>query len=237
MHNFIIPNNRIETVMGTSLEYLNSLIANDSIENCPLSNVQFKTERVQSEVETENVLGMIKGKTDTSIVISAHYDHLGIRDGLLFAGADDNASGTSAMLELAEAFSTTSDLKYNIIFLATSAEEQGMLGSKYFVNTKEFDSNNIILNINIDMISRNDENHEKSEAYLYCIGAGAFPNLIPVIEKADQAYNKCSFDYSIDKPVKNSVAYRLSDQIRFYELQREHYARRDLHQCFSMKIG
>ena len=103
-----------------------------------------------------NVLGMIKGKDTTkTIIVGAHYDHLGIKNDSIYNGADDNASGTSGMLALAKNWSESKiQPKYNILFAAWTAEEMGLLGSEYFVQNLNLQDQKILLCINMDMISR-----------------------------------------------------------------------------------
>jgi hypothetical protein len=113
---------------------------------------------VESElITTRNVLAMVKG-ADTSkcIVIGAHYDHLGMYDGYIWNGADDNASGTVGVMTLAKAF-VASNVKpaVNLIFAAWTGEEKGLLGSKYYVQHTPKDHGKVVLNMNFDMISRN----------------------------------------------------------------------------------
>ena len=105
-----------------------------------------------------NVLGMIKGVDTTKyVVLSAHYDHLGIREDGVYAGADDNASGISGMLALANLWNNKKERPpYNLIFAAWSGEEKDMLGSKYFVQHFTFGKEAFLLNMNFDMISRSD---------------------------------------------------------------------------------
>ncbi|MFZ4520051.1 MAG: M28 family peptidase [Bacteroidales bacterium] len=117
--------------------------------------------KISVEVKTEslvvhNVLGIIRGKDTTkSVVIGAHYDHLGMRNGLIYHGADDNASGTSGMLALARKWSEHGEMPAcNIIFSAWTAEEKGLLGSSYFVQHAPGNSHHIVLAFNMDMISR-----------------------------------------------------------------------------------
>jgi Zn-dependent M28 family amino/carboxypeptidase len=106
-----------------------------------------------------NLLGYIKGseKPDKFIVISAHYDHEGIKRETIYNGADDNASGISAMLIFADYFQNNPP-KHSIILAAFDAEELGLDGAKYFVSNSIIPFENIELNINMDMISRNDKN-------------------------------------------------------------------------------
>lgn len=103
-----------------------------------------------------NVLGIIKG-TDSSknIVVGAHYDHLGMRDGRIYNGSDDNASGTAGMLAIAKHWANSTEKPAcNLIFAAWTAEEKGLLGSSYFVQDPEINNKTIPLYINFDMISR-----------------------------------------------------------------------------------
>lgn len=133
----------------------------------------FKT-RANETVNGNNVIGYIEGKTDKVIVISAHYDHLGIKDGKVFNGADDDASGVCAVLAYAEYFSKNKP-QHTLIFVAFDAEEMGLQGSKYFVSNPPIPIEKIVLNINMDMIAHNDKNE------IYASGTFHFPNLKPFI--------------------------------------------------------
>ncbi|MFT7588483.1 MAG: Zn-dependent M28 family amino/carboxypeptidase [Limisphaerales bacterium] len=105
-----------------------------------------------------NVVGMVRGTKhpDKYIVISAHYDHLGVHDGEIFNGADDNASGVSALIALAHWFSWHTP-EHSIVFAAFDAEENGLVGAKHFVDNLPVKAEQIVLNINMDMISRNED--------------------------------------------------------------------------------
>jgi hypothetical protein len=112
-----------------------------------------------------NVVAMLEGssKKQHAIVISAHHDHVGQRiDGDIFNGADDNASGTSGLLELAEAFSKSSERPArSIVFLSVSGEELGLWGSAYYADHPTWPKDRITANINIDMIGRAARDDEK----------------------------------------------------------------------------
>lgn len=125
-----------------------------------------------------NVVGMIKGKTDKSIVITGHLDHLGIRNGKIYNGADDDASGTAALIAMAEYFKQKSP-KHTLIFAAVDAEEVGMHGAEYFAANHPNVKENIVLNINMDMISHNDQNE------IYAVGLYHYPQLKPQLENLD----------------------------------------------------
>ena len=115
------------------------------------------------------------GSTDKTIVVSAHYDHLGTRDGEIYNGVDDNASGVAGVFAVAEYFKAHQP-KNDIIFALFDAEEMGLQGARSFVRNVERIDPNIAFNINFDMISRSDKNE------LYVAGAFHRPGLVPVIE-------------------------------------------------------
>ena len=108
------------------------------------------------EIETMNVIGVLKGTSDKHVVIGAHMDHLGLDgDGDAYNGADDNASGTTAVLELAEAFGKSDTKpKDTIVFIAFNAEELGLLGSKHYVSDPLLPLDDCKLMINLDMVGR-----------------------------------------------------------------------------------
>ncbi len=145
--------------------------------------VSIITEVKEIEKKARNVAGYLEGNSpnlkNEYLIIGAHYDHLGIdqllssslykgKDKQIHNGADDNASGTSGLLELAEKFSSIKDsLKRSVIFIAFSGEELGILGSTYFTNNLPIPKENIAAMLNLDMVGRLD-----SEKKLTVIGAG-----------------------------------------------------------------
>lgn len=124
-----------------------------------------------------NVIGFIKGKSkpDKYIVITAHYDHLGDEDEKIYNGADDNASGTAALFALAAHFKRDHPA-HTLIFVAFDAEEEGLHGSNFFVKNLPVKKRDVLLNINLDMISRNDKKE------LYVAGMHHYPFLKKYIE-------------------------------------------------------
>jgi hypothetical protein len=109
--------------------------------------------------EGVNVVGWLAGREPATpfIVVSAHYDHLGIRDGAIYNGADDNASGVAAMLALAQAWSAPDDRPvHNVIFVAFDAEEDGFGGSLAFLREPPVPRERVAINLNLDMVSRSD---------------------------------------------------------------------------------
>ena len=146
-----------------------------------------KTEIVQAR----NVLGVIEGENkDEIIVIGAHYDHLGANDGFVWNGADDNASGTVGVWMLAKAFAEAGvKPKKTIVFAAWTGEERGLLGSRYFAEHPYGGSiENIKLNINFDMISKDSENDTlKNQARM--VYTSAFPKFKSMSQKHMEAYD------------------------------------------------
>jgi hypothetical protein len=112
----------------------------------------------REHIGVNNVLGVIYGKDSTrQVIVGAHYDHLGKRDTLIYYGADDNASGTSGMLALAQFWADKNEKPpCNLVFAAWTAEEEGMLGSSYYTDHFRSTKNNTPLYLNLDMISRSD---------------------------------------------------------------------------------
>lgn len=130
-----------------------------------------------------NFVGKIEGKDRKKrgkyIVITAHYDHVGVSDGEIYNGADDNASGTAALFAIAAYFKKNQP-QHSLIFVALDAEEKGLQGARYFVSNLPFPKESILLNVNMDMLSRN----EKGE--LYAAGTYHYPQFKPALEKVQR---------------------------------------------------
>ena len=124
-----------------------------------------------------NLVGMIRGTkhADRYLVVSAHYDHLGVRNGVIYNGADDNASGTAAVLAMAQWFKSHPP-ENSIIFALFDGEETGLLGAKAFLEKPPVPIERIVANVNLDMVSRN----VKGE--LYASGASPFPVMKPLLD-------------------------------------------------------
>ncbi|HEY0099061.1 MAG TPA: M28 family peptidase [Pyrinomonadaceae bacterium] len=144
----------------------------------PLQFFTFTEPNASGERKGANVVGYIRGKTfpHRYLVVTAHYDHLGVHNGELYNGADDNASGTAALFALGKYFSKHRPA-HSIIFVAFDAEEGSGGGARKFVSEPPVDIRSIILNVNLDMISRNERNE------LYAAGTHHYPFLKPSLEK------------------------------------------------------
>jgi len=139
-------------------------------------NFSFKLKK--EKLKGVNVLGKIKGThfPEKYIVMSAHYDHLGVLDGKVYNGADDDASGVCALFAFAEYFRENPP-KHSVILLAFDAEEMGLQGSKYFIKNTIIKRKKIVLNINMDMIGRNIHNE------LYVVGGKYSENLRRILKQ------------------------------------------------------
>jgi Zn-dependent M28 family amino/carboxypeptidase len=215
-------------LLGTSESALRSYAAAAAAAKQPTANkfkpVKFTISAPQerSAVGTENVLGFLPGtdKKDEILVISAHYDHLGIIDGKVYNGADDDGSGTVGVLALAEAFAKAAHAGHgprrSILFLANTGEEKGLLGSEYYANHPVFPLANTITDLNIDMIGRSDVAHEGKPDYVYVIGSDKLSSqLHTVLEAANQKYTKLDLDYRFNDPNDPNRFYYRSDHYNF----------------------
>lgn len=172
--------------------------------------------------DSENVLAFIEGSdyTDEYIIIGAHLDHEGIVDGEIYYGADDNASGTAAVMEIAQAFKVAEKNGYkpkrNIIFLHVTAEEVGLQGSRYYTENPIVPLEQTTAMLNIDMIGRTDYKHEETDDYLYLIGVNRHSNELQFIaEKANGLATTLDLDYRYNEENESNRYYYRSDHYNF----------------------
>jgi Zn-dependent M28 family amino/carboxypeptidase len=173
---------------------------------------------------SENVVAYIKGseKPDEIIVVSAHLDHIGIsKDGQINNGADDDGSGTVAVLEIAKAFKAAVDAghrpKRSILFLHVTGEELGLYGSKYYTDVNPiFPLSNTVADLNIDMIGRVDSKHKNNRNYLYLIGSDKLSTeLHNISEEVNKTYFNMEFDYTYNDDNDPNRFYYRSDHYNF----------------------
>lgn len=171
---------------------------------------------------SENVIAYIEGteKPEEVIVLTAHLDHEGIKDGKVYNGADDDGSGNVAILEIAQAFKKAKDLgkgpKRSIVFLHVTGEEKGLLGSKYYAENPIFPLANTVANLNMDMIGRIDEAHKKNPDYIYLIGTDRIStDLHNISEQANKKYVNINLDYRYNAHNDPNRFYFRSDHYNF----------------------
>ena len=195
MHN---PGVRVAGLMPNI--YISDSIANTFLSNITESKISIKVD-IKEELTSDNVLGYIEGTDlkDELVVITAHYDHLGYDNGEVCNGADDDGSGTVSVIELAEAFQKAKNAgngpRRSILFMTVSGEEKGLWGSKYYSENPVYDLEKTVVDLNIDMIGRRDDQHDYDN-YVYIIGADRISMDLHLInEKVNEKYIK--FDLTI----------------------------------------
>jgi len=189
------------------------------------TKIVIRQKKNKEDILAENVLGFIRGSepelSNEVVVITAHYDHLGRRENDIFNGADDNGSGTSAVLEIAEAFAKASETnaqpRRSVLVMAVSGEEKGLLGSEYYADNPVFPLKETVANLNVDMIGRVDENHLNPN-YVYVIGADRISTELNTINKAmNDKYTKIELDYTFNEKDDPNRFYYRSDHYNFAE--------------------
>lgn len=176
-----------------------------------------------SDVNSENVVALIRGteKPEEYIVISSHLDHIGVtEDGQINNGADDDGSGSVALLEIAEAFKKAADAgngpKRSIVFLHVTGEEKGLLGSDYYTRNPIFPLENTVTNLNIDMIGRIDPKREGDRNYVYLIGSDKLSTeLHDLSEAVNEKYCQIELDYTYNDDNDPNRFYYRSDHYNF----------------------
>src|SRR5690606_18801973 len=172
---------------------------------------------------SENVLAYIKGseKPNEVLIISAHLDHEGIKKGEIYNGADDDGSGTVAIIEIAKAFKAAVNKgfrpKRSILFLHVTGEELGLYGSRYYTDVDPiFPLKNTIANLNIDMIGRIDAKHKSNPNYVYLIGSNKLSTeLHDLSEAVNKKYTKIELDYTYNADNDPNRFYYRSDHYNF----------------------
>jgi len=210
-------------------EYLRNFYQNQGIESPIEKNNYYQDipasyfERAKDPKASENVLAYIKGSEfpDEIIVLSAHLDHVGTdKDGNVYNGADDDGSGTVALLEMAEAFQKAvkdgNGPKRSILFLHVTGEEIGLYGSKYYTENPIFPLANTVVNLNTDMIGRIDPNKADNPNYIYLIGSDKLSQeLHDVSEAVNKQYTNLELDYTFNDENDPNRFYYRSDHYNF----------------------
>ena len=212
---------------GLSLREVRRMAAEDSTfppMNLDPVTVTITERTVREERHAENVVGMIEGsdpvlKNDV-VVFSAHFDHLGVgADGAIYHGADDNASGTSMVIDLARAFALNpAKPRCSLLFLTVSGEEKGLLGSSYYTSHPRVPLERTVADFNTDMIGRMDSLHQADHSgpYSYLIGSDKISTeLDSIVRVADRESNNIALDYDYDNDRDPNQFYKRSDHYNF----------------------
>ncbi len=154
------------------------------------------------------------------VVVTSHYDHVGIIDGEVHNGADDDGSGTVTVMELARQFAKLKEEglspRRSILFMNVVGEEKGLLGSEHYADHPVFPLENTVANLNIDMIGRTDASHPDDPRYVYLIGSDKLSSeLHEVSEHCNTTYTNLTLDYTYNAPDDPNRFYYRSDHYNF----------------------
>ncbi len=185
-------------------------------------NFAIRMDKYMDVLEGENVMGYIEGTDlkDELVVVSAHYDHIGKKNKDVYNGADDNASGTSTVLEIArmlmEAKNNGEGPRRSVLCLLVTGEEKGLLGSQYYSENPVFPLENHVANVNIDMIGRTDMKYRENPEYIYVIGSDRLStDLHNINEDVNQKYTQITLDYTYNDENDPNRYYYRSDHYNF----------------------
>ena len=197
--------------------------ASSSIQNYN-TEVLLEVNKNTSTVQSSNVIGVLPGTDlkDEYLFITAHYDHLGIHDGVIHYGADDDGSGTVSVIELAEAFAKAkargNGPRRSIVFMTVSGEEKGLWGSEYYAAHPIFPLAKTTADLNIDMVGRIDpkRTYGDSTNYIYVVGDDKLSSdLRSISEAVNKKYSKLELDYKYNDPNDKEFIYYRSDHFNF----------------------
>jgi len=218
---FYVTLSQAAKMLKTSNEQL--IAAKASPADVKAGTIRVNAKRKIHTVDTENMLAFLEGtdKKDEILVVSSHFDHIGINaNGEINNGADDDGSGTTGVMEIAEAFVQAAKEGHrprrSILFLNVTGEEKGLMGSAYYSDNPVYPLANTVNNLNIDMIGRVDPAHENDRDYVYVIGSEKLSSHLKVIsEFANITYTNLNLDYKFDDPKDKMRIYYRSDHYNF----------------------
>ncbi|MBS1601308.1 MAG: M28 family peptidase [Bacteroidetes bacterium] len=219
--NFYVTDKVAQAILGDDFK---TALAGQGAGKTYTVNIAMKVHKTILQLKSSDVLGFLEGTDlkDQIVVISAHYDHLGKRDTVIYYGADDDGSGTVSVLELAEAFAKAKAAgkgpRRSILFLANSGEEKGLFGSQYYSEHPTYPLEHTTVDLNIDMIGRIDPNRKKGDStnYVYVVGSDKLStDLKPISEGNNKKYTKMELDYKFDDPTDPERIYYRSDHYNF----------------------
>jgi len=189
------------------------------------AKIEVRLDKETKLLEGSNVIGVIPGSdsllSKEYVLVTAHYDHLGMPDSsVIYYGADDNASGSSAVIAIARAFAEAKKQgvgpKRTVVCMLVSGEEKGLLGSQFYTEFPIFPLSKTLVDINIDMIGRVDAAHTSNPDYIYVIGSDRMSNELHYInERVNSKYTKIVLDYKYNAKDDPNHFYERSDHYNF----------------------
>jgi len=187
-------------------------------------SVYLKFEKKTTTINASNVIGIIEGsdKKEEYVFLTAHYDHLGMKNGVVYNGADDDGSGTVSVIQMAEAFAKAKKEgkgpRRTLVFMTVSGEEKGLWGSEFYSDNPVFPLEKTSVDLNIDMIGRIDTERKTGDTlnYVYVVGHNKISSELPIInEAANNNSTKLVLDYKFDDPNDPNRIYYRSDHYNF----------------------
>jgi len=188
------------------------------------TSIAYSFEKFRTTINASNVVGIVEGtdKKDEYVFVTGHYDHLGMRNGNIYYGADDDGSGTCSVIVMAEAFAKAAAEGHRprrtMVFMTVSGEEKGLWGSQYYSDNPFYSLDKTTVDLNIDMVGRVDTERTTADSlnYVYVIGHDKLSSDLPVInEGANNKYTNLVLDYKFDDPNDRNRIYFRSDHYNF----------------------
>lgn len=188
------------------------------------ANVLLEVQKITNKLQSSDVIGILPGTDlkDQYLFITAHYDHLGKRDTVIYYGADDDGSGTVSVIEMAAAFAKAKAAgkgpRRSIVFMTVSGEEKGLWGSEYYSTHPVYPLNKTTADLNIDMIGRIDPDRKIGDStnYVYVVGDDKVSSeLKPISEMQNKKFTKLELDYKYNDPNDKERIYYRSDHYNF----------------------
>ncbi|MEQ9413869.1 MAG: M28 family peptidase, partial [Cyclobacteriaceae bacterium] len=220
----------VEKILNTEFSTLKSYASDpkkmNRIRKVKEGSINYFFRNEVKQVNSENVLGYLEGsdKKDELIVVTSHYDHIGKESegtgDLINNGADDDGSGTVAVMQMAKVFAKAKEdgngPRRSMLFMTVTGEEMGLFGSQYYSENPVFPLSNTVVDLNIDMIGRSDPEHKGKPDYVYVIGSDKLSQeLHRISEKTNSTYTQLDFDYTYNDVNHPTNLYKRSDHWNF----------------------
>lgn len=221
---YVISDSVATLIFGNEFDSVKANLKNGDVSPKPYHvPVKLSLQKNTEQLQSSNVIAMLEGtdKKEEAIIITAHYDHLGMRDTAIYHGADDDGSGTVSVLEIAEAFATSAQAgkrpRRTVIFMTVSGEEKGLWGSEYYSDHPAFPLEKTSADINIDMIGRIEKGRKgDSLNYIYVVGDNKLSSELRTIsERLNNTHLKIKFDYKFNSPNDPERIFYRSDHYNF----------------------
>lgn len=217
---FTISENVAKAIAGNNYESASSSTSSTVLP----ANVLLEVQKTTNKLQSSDVIGILPGTDlkDEYLFITAHYDHLGKRDTVIYYGADDDGSGTVSVIEMAQAYAKAKAAgkgpRRSIVFMTVSGEEKGLWGSEYYGSHPVYPLNKTTADLNIDMIGRIDPDRKIGDStnYVYVVGDDKISSdLKPISEATNKKFTKLELDYKYNDPNDKERIYYRSDHYNF----------------------